>query len=786
MLVAVAAMAPAAHAADDQARYALAGGCYTLKAGGADVTPGGPYRMQATDLGWYLFYDKDGKFLANNGGDVAPAKDPSPDSDWRIDSSGDGFKVALPAAGKSLAAQDGKLVLADEGSVFTFAPADGCPVYPESETNVTGTPHTGKKTYSEVRGYIDAHIHMMAFEFLGGSAHCARPWSRYGAPYALVDCPDHGPNGSGAVLEDALVGGKNNGQHDTVGWPTFKDWPAYYSLTHEQTYYKWLERAWRGGLRVYVNLLVDNGKLCEAYPIKRNPCDEMNTVRLEMKDTYALQDYIDAQNGGPGKGWFRIVRDPFEARRVINEGKLAVVLGIENSRLFECREQNDVPQCDRATIDREMDEMYAGGVRDMEIVNKFDNGLTGVAGDNGTTGVVVNNGQKLESNHYWDMKTCTGPKEESDHEQPTVVHNDDKLIANGLAGLNQGGQSPFYGAPPHCNQRGLTALGEYLIRRMIKKQMIFDPDHMSVVARKQALAILEAEKYSGVVSSHSWSTPDAYPRIYKLGGVITPYAGASANFVKEWKAIKPMRSKRFFWGFGYGADMNGFGSQGPPRLGAKNPVTYPFKSFDGQTVDKQRSGQRTWDINVDGVAHYGLYPDWIEDLRMQAGDEIVQDMTRGSEAYLQMWERTVGVPRFPYHHSRAKVTRGGIGRVRLGLMPVALLLKAGQPQVRGDRAWTYRIGKSKLVAVYDEGGEVALVASNVKNHKIHRVGRLSPVRRVKGAKRFGRGVLIRRTGSRTLVYGVRGKRVAFTGIATKAAAKSPRTLARYLKLAGVR
>ena len=29
-----------------------------------------------------------------------------------------------------------------------------------------------------------------------------------------------------------------------------------------------------------------------------------------------LQDYIDAQNGGPGKGLFRIVTDPFEARRV--------------------------------------------------------------------------------------------------------------------------------------------------------------------------------------------------------------------------------------------------------------------------------------------------------------------------------------------------------------------------------------------------------------------------------------------------------------------------------------
>ena len=60
---------------------------------------------------------------------------------------------------------------------------------------------------------------------------------------------------------------------------------------------------------------------------------------------------------------------------------------------------------------------------------------------------------------------------------------------------------------------------------MIDKRMIIDPDHLSVLARKQLLPILEQRKYSGVVSSHSWSTVDAFPRIYKLGGMITPVRG---------------------------------------------------------------------------------------------------------------------------------------------------------------------------------------------------------------------------------------------------------------------
>ena len=72
-------------------------------------------------------------------------------------------------------------------------------------------------------------------------------------------------------------------------------------------------------------------------------------------------------------------------------------------------------------------------------------------------------------------------------------------------------------------------------------------------------------------------------------------------------------------------------------------MTYPFTTLGGVKVDKQVSGQRVYDINKDGVAHYGLYPDWIQDLKMQAGQDIVKDMSRGPEAYLQMWERAYGV-----------------------------------------------------------------------------------------------------------------------------------------------
>jgi hypothetical protein len=310
---------------------------------------------------------------------------------------------------------------------------------------------------------------------------------------------------------------------------------------------------------------------------------------------------------------------------------------------------------------------------------------------------------------------------------------------------------------------------------MMRKRMIVDPDHLSVLARKQVLSLLESERYPGIVSSHSWSTPDANPRIYRLGGVIAPYAGGSAGFVKAWKDIKPKRDRRFYFGFGWGADMNGFGSQGGPRVGASNPVRYPFKSFDGKvTLDRNRSGSRVWDINVDGVAHYGLYPDWVEDLRMQAGDEIVEDLARGAEAYLQMWERTVGVPAAGTLPRRAALTARGLGRLRVGASVRQLLLAGGQPARRPGRVWTYRVrGGGRAVAVLTPRGRVALIASTAR---LHRAGKARPGDRARGTalRVAGRLVTLTRRG-----------RVRAVAVGSREVVRDRATLRRYLRLAGV-
>ncbi len=721
-------------------RYALASGCYTIEVvgqgwvvadGATGQAPGPlgeraaatPLHFQATDLGTYLLAKNLGpdtqhagatwdnrSYLSATGGLVAT---PSTAAEWLVNpASGD-------AKARNLAGQDYFLTsladptlgmhgengtaradgapgpirfhhVADDDPSDDDANGTACANWPEVSTSTSGAPApTGRGPADRVEGFFEAHIHGMAFEFLGGAARCGSPWHRYGVEFALPDCQAAGRS-TAQVLETGAGGagpGDAFGPYDPVGWPTFNYWPRNDLLVYEQFYYKWLERAHHGGLRIFTNLFVENQVLCEVFPQKQNSCNEMDSVRLQAIRIHELQDYIDAQSGGPGEGWFRIVTDPSQARRVINDGRLAVVLGIEVSTLFDCGEILDVPQCTADQIDERLAEAFDMGVRQMELLNKFDSALAGVTGDGGSTGVIVNQGNRRLTQHYWNMVSCEeidpSPYEGHEHDKAQPNFVDETFGGNNaevdqLAGLilNQFGNLGGLGAPayppaPHCNTRGFTALGEHVLRGMFERGMIMDPDHMSALSQREMLDFIEnvlipeeaaAAKAEGrkavtpsIISSHSWGNDVIYQRILKNDGHVAPRTNRAETFVEYWA------ERRAWWeqyappgaifGMGYGADTNGLGGQPGPRDNPKVPVNYATgwqAPIGDVTIFQQQSGVKTYDI-ADGVSHYGLFADWFQELRLAAeekvgpgaGDRIIQDMLNGAEDYLRMWERNV-------------------------------------------------------------------------------------------------------------------------------------------------
>jgi microsomal dipeptidase-like Zn-dependent dipeptidase len=61
---------------------------------------------------------------------------------------------------------------------------------------------------------------------------------------------------------------------------------------------------------------------------------------------------------------------------------------------------------------------------------------------------------------------------------------------------------------------------------------------------------------------------------------------------------------------------------------------------DNPPLPRSLAGRRDFDINIDGVAHYGLFPDFIQDLRnvgLTADD--LAPLFRSAERYLEVWEK---------------------------------------------------------------------------------------------------------------------------------------------------
>src|SRR4051812_27804404 len=452
-----------AHAAKQPpTRYSLANGCFALKAGGKAIPGAEHIRMQATALGSYLLYRPDRTFLAAGNGAVAPASGPSPAADWVV--KGKSVFTLTPKSGS--------------GPVLNkvrFTRTKGCATYPEAALDASGRPAKGPTPFGRVAGLVEGHMHWMTYEYLGGKFHCGRPWHPYGIPYALPDCSSvEGPQGSAAPFQNFLNYGSPQSPHDTSGYPTLKEWSAS-NLTYEGTYWRWIERAWLGGLRLMVMGINENRVLCELQANKETNCNEMDTVRRGLKDIRDLQHYVDAQAGGPGKGFFQIVTNPYDARRVINEGKMAVVLEIEVSEPFDCRGWEQ-PSCNTKQVDRQFDEVRKRGVRSMLLLNKFDNPLTGVRFDSGQVGEVINAGNKESAGSFWSARTCTGPLHDNEIYQP------DAQSAAALAGLlasarlSGGGGAPPPPPPPR-HTRGPTQPGEDRRGRGMGARQIGKPGH---------------------------------------------------------------------------------------------------------------------------------------------------------------------------------------------------------------------------------------------------------------------------------------------------------------------
>ena len=573
------------------------------------------FHLKPTGLGTYLLQDQERMLLAAGAdGSATRASQPGEAAEWRIRGRPSrGFSLASTPDGRQLAVDpaDSGLILADAGGArFDLVPAEGCKRFPEAKVGASGRPARGTNPDGTVAGFADAHLHVTANLRAGGQVISGETFHRFGIGEALGrDERNHGPDGSLDVVGNLLRGGSEGGTHDTHGWPTFVGWPVHDTYTHQQAYYVWLKRAWMAGLRFVVAQTVEDQALCELMAMRSHSCDETDTVRLAIAQLRALQDYIDAQSGGRGKGWFRIVGSPQQARRVIERGKLAVIIGMETSSPLGCSEFENQPQCTREDIDRVLAELYGLGVRSIFVAHWIDNAFGGAALQTGAQGEFIGVFQTTTTGHPFMTKPC-GEADEAD------------------------GQ---------CNAKGMTDLGQYFLERMMDRHMLIEADHLSQEARQSALAIAEAEDYP-LVSSHTGTggewIPSQLQRLYAVGGVASATPEVAPELVAKVNELRA-DAGRTGAAVALGSDTGGFAALPGPREDGGPPLRYPFRSYDGEVrFKRQRTGQRTYDLNTDGIAHYGLFADLIADMQDEPGGKrALRSLFGSAEAYLRMWEQ---------------------------------------------------------------------------------------------------------------------------------------------------
>jgi microsomal dipeptidase-like Zn-dependent dipeptidase len=605
-------------------RYALAGRCVALAST--------RYYLKATGLGMYMLYGGDGTLLGASHHRLIKTRSAGPATEWTAELKGRQLTLRMPG-GPTVSR--------------TIAAASGCKPFPEAQVGATGQTFKGTNGHGAVFGFVDDHLHVTANMRGGGFVISGEPFDRFGIAAALgQDAKVHGANGALDVTGNLLRNGNPVGTHDTHGWPTFTGWPTFDTQTHQQTYYVWLQRAWEAGERLVVAQTVDDQALCRVEPRKRgHSCDETASIVAQIHTLRQMQAYIDAQSGGPGRGWFRLVYSPAQARRAIAQGKLAVIIGIESSDLFGCSELRGKPQCTRADIVRGIRNYKRLGVRGMFVAHWFNNALSGAALEEGDKGIFINLLNRFQTGSYFQTAGCPG----QDRGVPVVSLPTSVLVALSKffpATKKIAAQGmPAYPSGLQCNPRGLTALGRFAIEQMIKAHMLVEVDHLSQKARDTVLSIAAKAHYP-LISSHNgtggeWS-PAELLELYRLGGFAAVTPTEAPELATKILNMAKYRDRSRYFGVGIGTDTGGLSSLPGPRADAvQHPLRYPFKSYDGKvTFTREVTGTRTFDLNTDGVAQYGLMADLLADMQQQPGGRrALALLFRSAEAYLETWQR---------------------------------------------------------------------------------------------------------------------------------------------------
>lgn len=394
--------------------------------------------------------------------------------------------------------------------------------------------------------------------------------------------------------------------------------PSWDDASQQQMNLNALKGAHDNGLGLMVAPAVNSEWLCSVLAYakeidKRQSCQDMESAKFQILKMKQFDDKY---------GWYDIVTNPWEARTAALAGRLPVVLGVEVSDLF--------PRSD-GDWKKQLTELYSMGVRVVSIAHESNSLFAGAA--------------------YHHTETLLFP-----NQLKAWFSRDIEFASMG----------------DDRNEIGLTAMGEELIREMMRKKMLIDVDHASWNAVLGIFNITSANRFYPIYSSHSrpnelltdymrsvvpeLNTPPAiFDFIRRSGGMIGMRTGPDAMLRYEDSGVANncagsvkslIQMYRFIEDGGvapaFGSDFNGFVPTTGPRFGNQAcPGTSGQQRIDQMEAQVQPNGAGappSWSRYLTrGMSDIGTEPAVIFDMQKLGVD--TEPLENSAQAFIKMWGR---------------------------------------------------------------------------------------------------------------------------------------------------
>ena len=476
---------------------------------------------------------------------------------------------------------------------------------------------------------------------------------------------------------------------DASGYPSFPEWPVWNDLTHQKMWVEWIRRAYLGGLRAMVALAVNNKTLGDMTAGPGDyPTDDKSSADLQIAE---IRSFV-----GRHPDFMAVAYTSADVYRIVSANKLAVIIGIEVDHIGNLYAPTNplvpglvpVPPSN-ADLKAEIDRLYGEGVRYIFPIHVIDNAFGGSAAYQN----LFNVSNYREDGHPY-LLVCANTAEDI-----TYRYNNDELGFETIAAqLLKTGFSVNSISYPPCNQPGqsggqknslgLTASGEVALHEMMRLGMLIDVDHMSQAAADATLKIAQQFGYpvnsghNGLRGTSSTShneralRADQYKTIGKLHGMAG--VGSAGADAQGWLTgynlvITAMGGGSIVGAFGTDTDGLALGMRPRPgmRAGPQYPqyqqcisdesqkgivaataapitcrqqfpnafVTVPPSVRYSSAFPPSRDGNKIWDYNVVGVAHYGMLPDFLQDVKsLPGGAAMVARFMHGADYFYRTWK----------------------------------------------------------------------------------------------------------------------------------------------------